>query len=97
LLSEEVNAYDKHNQQLPQKAKKYILTQENFLKMIQLTFSPEVAQAYQAQAQVNQAEAKNLKINLTLENIEKFFIEVKEEAEEKKVEISISVESKSKN
>jgi hypothetical protein len=31
-----------------------------------------------------------------LENIEKFFIEVKEEAEEKKVEISISVESKSK-
>jgi malic enzyme len=54
----EVDILNKHNQQLPQKAKKYILTQENFLKMIQLTFSPEVAQAYQTQAQAYQTQAQ---------------------------------------
>jgi hypothetical protein len=52
-LKQEVAIYETHNQQLPQKAKKYILTQENFLKMIQLTFSPEVAQAYQVSAQAS--------------------------------------------
>ncbi|KLL04518.1 MAG: hypothetical protein MRERV_20c050 [Mycoplasmataceae bacterium RV_VA103A] len=74
LREEYANWLDKHNQTLKREKK-----QENFLKLIKLTFSAEVAQARQASveawAEAYQTEAKHLKINLTLENIEKFFIE----------------------
>ncbi|CAI2173142.1 11930_t:CDS:1 [Funneliformis geosporum] len=55
-LEKEVKVLDEHSKKL---GKKYILTPENFQKLIQLTCSVEVAQAYQATAQALQATSQN--------------------------------------
>jgi len=52
-LELETKLLEKHKEQLGKK-KKYILPKENFQKLIQLTFSKEVAEAYQAKAEANQ-------------------------------------------
>jgi hypothetical protein len=56
------------------------------------------AEAYRAEAEAYRAEAQHLKVNLTLEKIKPFFtLEIEQEGEEEKVEISVSIENKPKN
>ncbi|CAG8639424.1 4071_t:CDS:2, partial [Cetraspora pellucida] len=49
-LEKEVEIFDKYKKKQLEKSKKYTLTKESFQQLIKLTFSVEVAQAYQAAA-----------------------------------------------